>query len=56
MALIERGYSFGGDFLHFVFPNAPHGEASWASRLHLPLQLFRGKVARASRRFPVSGV
>ena len=51
MALVERGYQFGRDFLHFVFPNATHGEASWASRLHLPFQLFSGKVARASRRF-----
>jgi len=49
MALVERGYRFGRDFLHFVFPHVPHGEASWASRLHLPLQLFSGKVARASR-------
>ena len=40
MALVERGYRFGQDFLHFVFPNAPHGEASWAARLHLPFQFF----------------
>jgi predicted alpha/beta superfamily hydrolase len=55
MALVERGYQFGRDFLHFVFPNAPHGEASWAARLHLPFQLFSGKVARASRRFGGTG-
>lgn len=50
MALLERGYTFGGDFLYFVFPRAPHGEASWAERFHLPLQLFSGKVAKAARR------
>lgn len=51
MALIERGYRFGRDFLYFVFPKAEHGETSWAARLHLPFQLFSGKVARAARRF-----
>lgn len=51
MALVERGYQFGRDFLHIVFPNASHGESAWASRLHLPVQLFSGKVARASQRF-----
>jgi predicted alpha/beta superfamily hydrolase len=50
MALLERGFTFGGDFLYFVFPRAPHGEASWAERFHLPLQLFSGKVAKAARR------
>jgi hypothetical protein len=51
MALVERGYQFGRDFLHIVFPNASHGESAWATRLHLPVQLFSGKVARASQRF-----
>jgi predicted alpha/beta superfamily hydrolase len=55
MALVERGYRFGRDFLHFVFPSAPHGEAAWAARLHLPFQLFSGRVARASRRFDGAG-
>jgi predicted alpha/beta superfamily hydrolase len=50
MALLERGYTFGRDFLYFVFPRSPHGEESWAERFHLPLQLFSGKVAKASRR------
>lgn len=49
MALVERGYKFGRDFLHFVFPNAQHSETSWSARLHLPFQLFSGKVTRASR-------
>jgi predicted alpha/beta superfamily hydrolase len=51
MALAERGYRFGHDFLHLVFPNAQHGEASWGARLHVPLQLFSGNVARASLRY-----
>lgn len=51
MALIECGYRFGRDFLYFVFPKAPHSETSWAARLHLPFQLFSGKVVRAARRF-----
>ena len=49
MALVECGYQYGRDFLHFVFPNAQHGETAWAGRLHLPFQLFSGKVTRASR-------
>jgi len=51
MALIGRGYEFGRDLLHFVFPNASHGESAWASRLHLPAQLFSGRLARGSQRF-----
>jgi predicted alpha/beta superfamily hydrolase len=50
MALMARGYQFGGDLLHFVFPNASHGESAWASRLHLPAQLFSGKLARRAQR------
>ncbi|HKS28688.1 MAG TPA: alpha/beta hydrolase-fold protein [Pyrinomonadaceae bacterium] len=56
MALLERGYTFGSDFLYFVFPRAPHGEASWAERFHLPLQLFSGKVVKAARRMRMSEV
>jgi predicted alpha/beta superfamily hydrolase len=51
MALMERGYEFGGNLLHFVFPNACHSESAWASRLHLPAQLFSGKLARGSQPF-----
>jgi predicted alpha/beta superfamily hydrolase len=50
MALIERGYVFGLDFLYFVFPHAKHDEASWGSRCHLPLQLFNGEVVKTFRR------
>jgi hypothetical protein len=48
MALIERGYRFGRDFLHFVFPNDTHDEGSWGARCHLPLQLFNGEIIRAT--------
>jgi enterochelin esterase-like enzyme len=49
-ALQSRGYDFGRDFLHFAFPNQGHEEAAWGRRLHIPLQLFWGKVATAQRR------
>jgi hypothetical protein len=31
------------------FPHAAHDEKAWGMRLHLPMQLFTGIVARASR-------
>jgi enterochelin esterase-like enzyme len=49
MALQSRGYVFGRDFLHFAFPNEGHEEAAWGRRLHVPLQLFWGKVSTAQR-------
>jgi predicted alpha/beta superfamily hydrolase len=49
MAMIERGFVAGRDFLHFVFPMAEHDEASWGARCHLPLQLFNGEVTKASQ-------
>ena len=49
IALDSRGYRFGQDFLHFAFPHDEHREAAWGSRLHLPLQLFWGKVSMAQR-------
>jgi predicted alpha/beta superfamily hydrolase len=48
MALIERGYVFGRDFLYFVFPLAGHDETSWGARCHLPLQLFSGEAINAA--------
>ncbi len=50
MALNERGFLPGRDFLHVVFPLALHDEKSWGDRLHLPLQLFLGKTSTATRR------
>lgn len=49
MALIERGWRLGNDLMYLVFPEARHDEASWAARLHLPLQMFGGRVRYASR-------
>ena len=48
-ALQSRGYVFGIDFLHFAFPLQKHEETAWGSRIHLPLQLFWGKVSMAQR-------
>jgi predicted alpha/beta superfamily hydrolase len=56
MALVSRGWRYGLNLLHFCFPHAEHDEAAWGMRLHLPLQLLNGAVARASRvRAPVLG-
>jgi predicted alpha/beta superfamily hydrolase len=49
IALQSRGYIYGRDFLHLAFPLQSHEEAAWASRIHLPLQLFWGKVSMAQR-------
>ena len=38
-----------GDLLNLCFPHAAHDEKAWGMRLHLPMQLFTGMVARASR-------
>jgi predicted alpha/beta superfamily hydrolase len=49
-ALIERGFVFGRDMIHFAFPLQRHNEEAWGARMHLPLQLFSGKLRRASER------
>jgi enterochelin esterase-like enzyme len=49
LALQSRGYLYGRDFLHLAFPNEAHEESAWGGRLHLPLQLFWGKVSMAQR-------
>lgn len=48
-ALMDAGFEFGTQFMHFAFPLAQHHEAAWAARSHIPLQLFSGKLA--ARRF-----
>lgn len=54
MALVSRGWQYGRNLFHLCFPHAEHDEASWGTRLHLPLQLLNGVVARTSRaRAPV---
>src|SRR6516164_1758126 len=49
LALVSRGWRFGRDLLYLCFPHAAHDEKAWGMRLHLPMQLFSGIVARASR-------
>lgn len=49
MALLHRGYEHGRDFVHFAFPMASHDEEAWGERLHLPMQMFTGKVSTAAR-------
>ena len=49
VALAERGYRYGHDFLYFAFPNAGHSERDWSQRLHIPFQFFAGQPAMVSR-------
>lgn len=49
LALVSRGWRYGRDLLYLCFPHAEHDERAWGMRLHLPMQLFTGTVARASR-------
>jgi hypothetical protein len=49
MALVSRGWRYGLNLLHLCFPLAEHDEAAWGMRLHLPMQLLNGVVARTSR-------
>ncbi|MBX9603696.1 MAG: hypothetical protein K2X35_22005 [Bryobacteraceae bacterium] len=49
LALSQRGYTYGEHFLHFSFPLEEHDEDAWGRRLHLPLQLFSGKLSTAAR-------
>lgn len=49
LALSQRGYQYGRDLLHVAFPLAEHDETAWSERLHVPLQLFWGKVSTAGR-------
>jgi len=46
LTLISRGYNPGRDFLYLAFPLASHSEHAWRERVHIPLQLFAGKVRR----------
>jgi enterochelin esterase-like enzyme len=47
-ALVERGFVLGRNIHYLAFPFARHDEMSWASRCHLPLQLFTGRLRRAA--------
>lgn len=50
VALAERGYDYGHDFLYFAFPSAEHSERDWGQRLHIPFQFFASIPAVISRR------
>ncbi|MDY7093641.1 MAG: alpha/beta hydrolase-fold protein [Acidobacteriota bacterium] len=45
-ALIERGFHYGRNLMHLAFPQGRHNESAWGSRVHLPIQLFSGKIRR----------
>ncbi len=45
-ALIEAGFGLGRELVHLAYPLAQHDERAWSSRLHVPLQLFSGKLRR----------
>jgi hypothetical protein len=45
VAMAERGYRYGRDFLYFSYPNAEHSERDWGQRLHIPFQFFAGQPA-----------
>lgn len=49
MALISRGWRWGHNLLHLVFPHATHSEQDWGLRLHVPLQMIAGSIPRYSR-------
>ncbi len=44
--LVESGFVLGRDLVHLAYPLAQHDERAWSSRLHVPLQLFSGKLRR----------
>jgi len=45
-ALVDAGFALGREVVHLAYPLARHDERSWSSRLHVPLQLFSGKLRR----------
>jgi predicted alpha/beta superfamily hydrolase len=45
--LLERGFLIGENLFHFAFPLAKHSEKDWSSRLHVPLQIFSGRLRKA---------
>lgn len=49
MALVAKGWRYGQNLFHLGIPFAEHNETAWGLRLHLPLQILNGAVARASR-------
>jgi predicted alpha/beta superfamily hydrolase len=45
-ALIDAGFELGRDLVHLAYPLAHHDERSWSARVHVPMQLFSGKLRR----------
>jgi predicted alpha/beta superfamily hydrolase len=43
--MLGRGFKLG-QVIHLAFPMHAHDEKAWASRLHIPFQLFAGRVRR----------
>jgi enterochelin esterase-like enzyme len=43
--LAARGFRDGFDLHYLAFPHARHHESAWATRLHVPLQLFFGSAS-----------
>lgn len=41
--LVDRGYRQGIDLHYLAFPRALHTETAWATRAHIPFQLFFGR-------------
>lgn len=50
-ALLDKGFQWGYNFIHLAYPHAKHTESEWAARLHIPLQLFFGRIRRAHMHF-----
>lgn len=44
--LLWRGFRPGQDLHYLAFPGALHNEGAWATRFHIPFQLFFGKTPR----------
>ena len=45
--LLRRGYDDGHELTYLAFPEALHNEKSWAMRVHIPIQLFFGRVRKS---------
>lgn len=48
--LAGRGWVEGRDLVYFAFPDAHHNEQSWATRCHIPIQVFFGRRAEPASR------
>ena len=46
---IIRDFRWGHNFIQLSFPLAEHSESAWSSRVHIPLQIFFGRIRRVSK-------